>query len=75
MIQGHKLAKMEKGKESLNNQLTDCKAKLLKFVDKEKQWKKDMALAVESEKTMKEKIDETERNLQEKEKELQDKEK
>ena len=37
----------------MNNELTDCKAKFLKFVGKEKQQQKDMALVVESEKTMK----------------------
>jgi len=43
----------------------------LKFVDKENQWQKDMALVVESEKSMKEKLEEMERKLQEKEKELE----
>ena len=75
LIQGPELSEIEKEKESLNNELTDCKDKLLKFVDKEKQWQKGMALVVESEKTMKEKFDEMERKLQEKEKELQAKEK
>jgi len=41
----------------LNNQLTDCQANLLKFADKENQWKKDMALVVESEKAIKEKLE------------------
>ena len=75
LIHASKLDKIEKKKESLSSELTDCKVKLLIFAEKEKQWQKDMALVVESEKTMKEKIDEMERNLQEKEKELQDKEK
>ena len=34
LIQGPELAEIEKEKENLNNQLTDCQAKLLKFVDK-----------------------------------------
>ena len=42
--------------------------KLLKFVDKEKKWHKDMTLVVESEKTMKQNFNEMERKLQEKEK-------
>ena len=63
---------MEKEKEDMENELLDCKAKLLKFVDKEKQCEKDMTLVVESEKTLKEKHDEMERKLQEREKELED---
>ena len=50
----------------MNNELTDYKAKLLKFVDKEKQWQKYMAMVVESEKTVKGKFDEMERKVQEK---------
>ena len=43
----------------------------MKFADKEKQWQKDMALVVESEKSMKEKLEEMERKMQEKENELE----
>ena len=57
LIQGLELAEIEKEKENLNNQLIDCQEKLLKFVDKENQWQKDMALVVESEKGMKEKLE------------------
>ena len=58
LIQGPELAKIEKEKENLNNQLIDCQEKLLsKFADKENQWKKDMALVVESEKAIKEKFE------------------
>ena len=71
LIQGPELAEIEKEKENLYNQLTDCQAKLLKFPDKENQWKKYMDLVVESEKSMKEKFEEMERKLQEKEKELE----
>ena len=46
LIEGPELAKIEKEKECLKNELMDCKARLLKFVDKEKQWKKDIALVV-----------------------------
>ena len=38
LIQGPKLVEIEEEKEKLNNELTDCKAKLLKFANKEKQW-------------------------------------
>ena len=50
----------------------DFKSRFLKFVEKEKQWKKDIALVVESEKDLKGKYHEMERKLQEKEKELED---
>ena len=52
--------------------MTDFKTKFLKFSNKERQWIEDMALVVESEKTMKVKYEEMERKLQEKEKELED---
>ena len=71
LIQGPELAEIEKEKEDLNNQLIDCKAKVLNFVDKERQWQKDMALVLESEKAMKEKFEEIEIKLQEKDKELE----
>ena len=63
LLEGPELDEMEKEKEDLNIELLDCKAKLLKFVDKENQWKKDMTLVVESENTLKEKYDEMERKL------------
>ena len=55
----------------MKSELIACKETLLKFVDKEKQWHKDMTLVVESEKTLKRKYDELVRKLQEKEKELE----
>ena len=36
LIHGSELAEIEEEKEKLNNELIDCKAKLLKFTDKEK---------------------------------------
>ena len=36
LIQESELVKLEKEKESLSGKLTDCKYKLLKFVEKEK---------------------------------------
>ena len=59
----------------MHGKLTNCKAKLLKYAEKEKQWQQDMTLVVESEKTLKVKFDELEKKLQDKEKELQEKEK
>ena len=48
----------------MNGEQTNCKAKLLKFTEKEKQWKRDMSLVVESEKTLQAKSDELEKKLQ-----------
>ena len=53
LIEGLELAEIEKEKEGLKNALMDCKARLLKFVDKERQWKRDISLVVESEKYLK----------------------
>ena len=40
LMQGPEIAEIEKEKENLNNQLTDCQANLLKFADKENQLQK-----------------------------------
>ena len=50
LIETSELTGFEKEKEALNIELTDCKAKLLKLEEKEKQWEKDAKLLVESEK-------------------------
>ena len=68
LIQAFELTKIEKEKEDLNGELTDCKAKLLKFAEKEKKWEIDVSHVVESEKTLKDKYEELEKKLQEKEK-------
>ena len=47
----------------MNGELTNCKDKLPKFTEKEKQWKRDMSLVVESEKTLKAKYDGLEKKL------------
>ena len=46
LTEGPELAEIEKEKGNLNNCLTDCEEKLLKFADKGNQWQKDMALVV-----------------------------
>ena len=68
LIQASELVELVKEKEGLSNELTDCKAKLLKFVEKEKQWQIGMTLVVESEKTLKINNDEIQKKLQKKEK-------
>ena len=73
LIQDFELTELEKEKQDLNGELTDCKAKLLKFREKEKQWQRDMSLVVDSEKNFKAKYDELEKKLEYKEKELEEK--
>ena len=63
LIEGPELAQIEKEKEGLKNELMDCKARLLKFADNEKQWQRDIDLVVEREKALKGKYDEMERKL------------
>ena len=75
LIQALEILELEKDKDSLNGKLTDCQAQLLKFVEKQKQWQKNMTLIVESEKALKNKADDLDKRLQEKEMELQEKEK
>ena len=50
LIEGHELAKIEKEKKGLKNELMYFKARFFKFADKGKQWKMDIGLEVESEK-------------------------
>ena len=54
----------EKGKEKLNAELTDCKAKLLKLGEKEKQWEADFHLLKKSETEFKSKLETKEKELQ-----------
>ena len=53
-------------KEALNTELTNCKAKLLKLEEKEKQWEKEAKLLKESEEDLKVKLATKEKELQEK---------
>ena len=63
LIKGLELTEIKKEKEGLKNELTDYKAKLLKFTNKEKKWQKYMTLVVKSEKALKGKYEEIERKL------------
>ena len=69
LIQDSELTNIEKEKEYLNGYLIDSKGKLLKFTGK-KQWEMDMSLVVESEKTLKYKYDDLEKNCKRKKKSL-----
>ena len=66
LIQATWLTELEKEKETLNSELNDCKAKILKFVEEKKQWERDMSLMVENKKSLKEKQAELEKELNEK---------
>ena len=66
LIQTAELGEFEKERETLNIELTDCKAKLLKLEEKEKQWEMDAKLLKESEKQLKAKLAEKEKELEEK---------
>ena len=54
----------EKEKEKLNAELTDCKSKLLKLGEKEKQWEADFHLLKKSEAELKSKLETKETELQ-----------
>ena len=71
LIQTSKLKELEKQKEDLNTELIDCKARLLNFEEKEKQWEKDAGLWVEKEKDFETKQAELENELKKKNKEKQ----
>ena len=49
LAQTEELADFEKEKETLNAELTDCKAKLLKLEEKEMQWEADIQILKKSE--------------------------
>ena len=66
LIQAIELTELEKEKETLNDELNDCKEKILKFVGEKKQWERDMSLLVENEKYLKKKQVELEKELNEK---------
>ena len=63
LIQTSELTEFEKEKEYLNNELIDCKARLLKFEEKEKQWEKDAGLWTEKDKAFETKKAELEKEL------------
>ena len=66
LIQTYELTEIEKEKEALNTELIDCKDKLLKFEEKEKDWEKDAKILIENEKDLKAKLATKEKELQEK---------
>ena len=66
LIHTSDLTEFEKEKEVLNIELIDCKARLLKLEEKERQWEKETKLLKESEEGLKFKLATQEKELQEK---------
>ena len=64
LIHNFELTEFEKEKEDLNTKITDCKAKILKLEENEKQWEKETKLPKESEEDLKVKLDAKEKELQ-----------
>ena len=65
LIQTFKLTEIEKEKEALETELINCKARLLKYEEKNKQWEKDAELWAEKENIFGAKQAELEREVQE----------
>ena len=72
LLEVPKLAAMEEEKEKLNKELLYCKARLLKFTNKENKWQEDMTVSAENENKCKERHDEIERKLEGREKEIEE---
>ena len=53
LIRTSELTEFEKEMEDLNTELIDCKARLLKLEEKERQWEKETKLLKESEEGLK----------------------
>ena len=66
VIHTSELTEFEKEKEALSTKMSDCKYKLLKLEEKEKQWEKEAKLLKESEEDLKARLEAKEKELQEK---------
>ena len=58
------MADFEREKETLNTELTDCKYKLLKLKEKERQWEADIHLLKKSDAELKRRLAMEEKELQ-----------
>ena len=65
LIQASELTELEKERETLNNELNDCKYKLLKFVEEKKEWEKEKFILIENEKVLKQKQGVLEKEIEE----------
>ena len=61
LIQASKLLELEKEKEVLNDELSNCKDKILKFANEKKEWEKEKLLMTENLNVLKHKNDEMEK--------------
>ena len=66
LSQTDELAEFKKEKETLNTDLTDCKARLLKLEEKQRHWEVDTKLLKESKKQLKAKLAARKKELKEK---------
>ena len=55
LIQASKLLELEKEKEVLNDELSNCKEKLLKFAEEKRGWEKGKVLLTKNVKDLKQK--------------------
>ena len=53
----------------MNDELNNCKAKILKFIEEKREWEKERVLLIENEKALKQKQIELEKEVNEKGKE------
>ena len=53
LIRASELSEVEKERETLNNELNDCKAKLLKLAEEKKEWEKEKLVLIVNEKVLK----------------------
>ena len=63
LAQTNELVEFKKEKETLNTELTECKAKMLKIEEKEREWEVDTKLLKESEKELKATLEIKEKEL------------
>ena len=66
LIQNSELTEFDREKEALSTELIDCKVKLLKLEEKERQWEKEVKFQKESEEDLKATLASKEKELQEK---------
>ena len=52
LIQDSELTELEKGKETLNDELSNCKANILKFANDKKEWEKGNIILIENVKVL-----------------------
>ena len=65
LIQTSELIKIEKEKEALNNEMIDCKARFLKFEEREKSWEIDARIWDEKQNDFETRQKELEKELKE----------